>query len=78
MGWPAIKRTGDAGLPGSGFMPFAEGACAVAVQAHHLRQRRDPVRDLTRVARKSRRGFHDRARVGRVMVASGFKRIASG
>ncbi len=75
MGGPAVEGARDAGLPSCGLMPFAERTSAVAIESEHFSQGRDAVRDLPGVAGKGRRGLHDRARVGRVMVATGLERV---
>ena len=74
VGGPAVERARHAGLPRGGFVPLAEGAGAVAVEPQHFRQRRDAVRDLPGVAGEGRRGLHDRAGVGGVVVAAGLER----
>ena len=71
---PTVERTRDAGFPGSGFVPLAERAGAVAVESQHLGQRRDAVRKLPRVAGEPGRGFHDRAGVCGVVVPTGLER----
>ena len=76
MRGPAIERAGHARLPRGGFVPLAERAGAVAVEAQHLRQRRDAVRILPRVAGEGRRALHDRARIHGVVVPSGLQRVA--
>ena len=68
---PAVGRPGDADLPRRGLVVLAEEAGAVAVQAQHLRQRRDVVRPLSRVAREGRGRFGDAAHVVHVVVAAG-------
>ena len=73
---PAVERTRHAGLPGGGLVPLAEGARAVAIEPQHFGQRRNAVRVLPGVARKSRRGLHDGAGVDGVVVSSGLERVA--
>jgi hypothetical protein len=73
---PTVERPRDAGFPGCGLVPFAEGAGAVAVQPQHFRQRRNAVRNLLGVAGVRRRGLHDRTGVHSVVVAAGLQRHA--
>ena len=73
---PAVERTGHAGFPGGGLVPLAEGTGAVAVEAEHLRQRCDAVRDGAGVARIGGGRFHDRTGIGGVMIPPALQRDA--
>ena len=68
---PAVGRAGGADLPRRRLVVLAEEGGAVTVQAQHLRERRDAVGALPRVARKPRGGFGDAAHVVHVVVAAG-------
>ncbi len=67
---PAVKGTGDAGLPGSGLVPFAERRGAVAVQPQHFGHRCRCVGNLARCARETGPHLGDEAHVHGVVVAA--------
>jgi hypothetical protein len=76
VGRPAVEGTRDARLPGRQLMPFTEGTGAVAVEAQHLGQRRDLIRDLAGVAGKGGAGLDDRAHVVDMVIAPALERGA--
>ena len=78
MRWPAVKWTGDTGFPGGRFVPLTKGARAVTIKAHHLGHRRNAVRNLSGVARKSGRRLHNGAGIGLVVVATSLQSVARG
>jgi len=57
-------------------VPLAEGGGTVAVEAQHLGNRGDVVRDLAGVAGESRSGLDDAAHVGDMVVAPALDRRA--
>ncbi len=75
---PAIEGARNARLPRSGFVPLTKRTGTVTVEPHHLCQRCNTVRDLTRITRECRRGLHDRTGVRRVVVAARFQRVTCG
>ena len=56
-GGPAVVGTGDAGFPGGGLVPFAEGGGGVAVEAEHFGDRGDGVAGSRRWRRGCRWPF---------------------
>ena len=75
---PAIVGTRDTCLPSRRFVPFAKCARAVTIEPQHFGQRSHAVGNLPRVARKCRRGFHNRTSICRMMIAPAFQRHPSG
>ena len=75
---PAVGGAGGAHFPGRGLVVLAEEARAVAVQAHHLRERGHVVRALSGVARKGGGGLRDPAHVVHVVVAAAEQRCPRG
>ena len=56
-------------------MPLAECTRAVPIEAHHLGHRRNAIRNLSGVARKSGRRLHNGAGIGLMMVSTGLQRV---